>query len=224
MLLRTLAVLAVLMWALPAARAAAALPPAVQAELDAAVMAYASGHHMPARAAFEALARRHVHVAEFNLAVMHLRAELPRPDPQRARQLLTRAAHGGLVIAQLMLARALENGEFGRRELQLAHDWYETAALAGSVDAQVAMGTAHYLGRGRPKDPARAVHWFREGARGGDVGAMYLLASMYEQGDGVEPDLRLARHWYALAARAGDEAAPGKVKEIDALAGATAPP
>jgi TPR repeat protein len=45
---------------------------------------------------------------------------------------------------------------------------------------------------------------------------MYLLASMYEQGDGVERDLRLARYWYDVAAKNGDDAAPGKVKEIDA--------
>jgi TPR repeat protein len=45
---------------------------------------------------------------------------------------------------------------------------------------------------------------------------MYLVAAMYETGDGVLRDLRLARFWYAAAARAGDEAAPGKVREIDA--------
>jgi TPR repeat protein len=39
---------------------------------------------------------------------------------------------------------------------------------------------------------------------------------MYEQGDGVERDLRLARYWYFVAAQNGDEAAPGKVKELDA--------
>ena len=53
---------------------------------------------------------------------------------------------------------------------------------------------------------------------------MYLLASLYEQGDGVEQDLRLARYWYDIAARNGDDAAPGKVREIDArLAGAGGP-
>jgi TPR repeat protein len=35
-------------------------------------------------------------------------------------------------------------------------------------------------------------------------------------GDGVARDLRLARYWYERAARRGDEAAPGKLKEIDA--------
>jgi TPR repeat protein len=39
---------------------------------------------------------------------------------------------------------------------------------------------------------------------------------MYEQGDGVPQDLRLARYWYAIAAQNRDEAAPGKLREIDA--------
>jgi TPR repeat protein len=32
----------------------------------------------------------------------------------------------------------------------------------------------------------------------------------------VEQDLRLARYWYDIAARNGDEAAPYKLKEMDA--------
>jgi len=47
-----------------AARAAPPLPPAVQKELDSAVMAYESGRLAPARQAFETLARRRVPAAE----------------------------------------------------------------------------------------------------------------------------------------------------------------
>ena len=162
------------------------------------------------------LAQRQVPVAQYNLAVMHLRGEVPQPDRALARDLLQRAAAGGLVTAQLALGQALENGDLGERDLPLAHHWYQLAAAHGSVDAQLAVGTAHYLGRGLPKDPQRAAHWFREAAKGGDAGAMYLLASQYEQGDGVERDLRLARYWYEQAAHQGDVAASVKVKELDA--------
>jgi TPR repeat protein len=48
------------------------------------------------------------------------------------------------------------------------------------------------------------------------VAAQYILASLYEKGDGVATDLRLARYWYEVAARQGDEAAPSKVRELDA--------
>jgi len=217
----TLLLIALALLPATALRAAPELSPKVQAELDRAVLNYESGRLQVARSAFESLARRHVPAAEYNLAVMHLRKELPDADPQQARRLLLRSAQGGFVIGQFMLGQALETGQFGQRDLTEAHRWYGAAAAGGSVPAQVAMGTAHYLGRGLPKDPKRAAEWFREAAKGGDVGAMYLLASMYEQGDGVALDLRLARYWYDLAARQGDEAAPGKVRELDERLAAT---
>ena len=195
---------------------ATALAPAVQAELESAVADYEAGRNGAAAAAFTALAARGVAAAQYNLAVMHLHNELPGASRSTAKQLAQRAAEGGFVTAQLMLAHGLENGDFGMRDLPAALGWYEIAATGGSVDAQVAIGTAYFLGRGRTRDYAQAARWYREAAKGGDIGAMYLLASMYEQGDGVERDLRLARYWYAAAAYAGDEAAPGKVKELEA--------
>ncbi len=75
----------------------------MQAELDAAVLAYESRHIAPALAAFESLAGRGVPAAEYNLAVMHLRGEVPQPDPALAQALLTRAARSGFVTAQLAL-------------------------------------------------------------------------------------------------------------------------
>lgn len=196
-----------------------------QRPIDRAVAAYEIGDLAAARSAFERLSRAGVAAADYNLALMHLRAELPRPDPAEAERLLQRAAGRGFVTAQFALGRLYEEGGFGgARDLAQAQHWYSQAAEGGSVDAQVAVGTAHYLGRGAPRDLGRAAYWFRAAAKGGDVGAQYLLASMYETGHGLTRDLRQARYWYDIAARNGDEAAPGKVKELDARAGATAPP
>ena len=209
------------------AHAAPPLPAAQQAALDRAVADYQAGRHAAARVALQALARQQVPAAQYDLAVMHLRAEVPRPSRAEAARLLQAAARGGFVTAQFMWGQALESGQFGLRDLGAAHQWYELAAAAGSVPAQLAMGTAHYLGRGRPQDAARAAHWYREAAKGGDEGAMYLLAAMYEQGDGVPRDARLARHWYAQAADQGDVAAKAKLAawpQVDSPAPATAPP
>jgi uncharacterized protein len=204
-------------WAAPQA------PASTQAQVDAAVLAYESGRLGQAQQAFVALARQQVPAAQYNLAVMHLRKELPGASPREAERLLTQAARAGFLTAQFMLAQALETGQFGRKNLAKAHQWYELAAVGGSVPAQVAMGTAYYLGRGKNKDLPKAAQWFREGAKGGDVGAMYLLAAMYEHGDGIDADLRLARYWYGVAATQGDEAAPAKVKELDAKAAQAKP-
>ena len=111
-----------LLWlAATGASAASAPASALQAEVDAAVRAYDAGRLAPARDAFESLAQRQVPVAQYNLAVMHLRGEVPQPDRALARDLLQRAAAGGLVTAQLALGQALENGDLGERDLPLAH-------------------------------------------------------------------------------------------------------
>lgn len=196
--------------------AAMAPAQAASSDVEAALGAYEAGRLEEAHRRLEALARSGVPVAQYNLAVMYLRGEVPGGDVARAVPWLERAADAGFVTAMFGLGRMYEEGLAGvRRDLARAHAWYLRAAQAGSVDAQVAAGTAYYLGRGAPHDTREAARWYREAATGGDVGAQYLLASMYEHGEGVAADLRLARYWYDIAARNGDEAAPGKRDEID---------
>jgi uncharacterized protein len=186
------------------------------AALGEAVAMYERGDLSGAELRFTVLAAAGEAAAAHNLAVMHLRGELPNPSVTRARELLMQAAAQGFVTAQFALGELYESGRLGSPDLPQALAWYERAALSGSVDAQVAAGTAYFMGRGTPADAAQAVHWYRQAANHGDVGAQYILGSMYEKGDGVSADLRLARYWYAAAARQGDEAAPAKLKDIDA--------
>src|SRR5262249_43281234 len=149
-----------------------------------------------ARSAFERLAAQGVAAADYNLAVMHLRHELPRSSNFEALRRMTRAADAGFVTAMVGLAELHEQGRAGLAvDLVQSVRWLRRAAEAGSVDAQVALGTAHYLGRGAPKDAAQAAHWYRLAAQGGDAGAMYLFASMAEHGDGMARDLAQARYW-----------------------------
>ena len=197
-------------------------PAASAAAIDDAVAAYDRGDLAAARSAFTRLSRQGLPAADYNLAVMHLRAELPHASPREALRLMTRAAEAGFVTAIFGLAQLHEQGQAGLHvDLVEANRWYQRAADAGSVDAQVAIATAYYLGRGAAKDAALAARWFRIAAQGGDVGAMYIYASMVETGDGVARDLKEARYWYGVAARNGDDAAPSKVKQLDAQLGAT---
>lgn len=186
------------------------------AALAHAVQLYQQGEFASAQLHFTALLNAGEPAAAHNLAVMHLRGELPDASVARARELLMRAAAQGFVTAQLALGELYESGRLGAPDLSQALAWYEKAGEAGSVDGQVAAGTAYFMGRGTPADAAQAVRWYRQAANAGDVGAQYILGSMYEKGDGVSADLRLARYWYAAAARQGDEAAPLKLKDIDA--------
>jgi uncharacterized protein len=188
-----------------------------QPALDAAVAAYEQRQYKTARAAFERLAKQNVPAANYNLAVMHLRGEVPRSSATRALALMTRAAEAGFVTAMAGLGELYERGAPGvPANPALSAQWTEKAAEAGSVESQLAIGTAHYLGRGAALDKPRAARWFRQAAQAGDVGAQYLYAAMLETGDGVPQDLNEARYWYAAAARSGDDAAPFKVMELDA--------
>ncbi|ALT79492.1 tetratricopeptide repeat protein [Paucibacter sp. KCTC 42545] len=187
--------------------------------LDQALAAYEAGDVKAAARGFKTLSsRKQLPLADYNLAMLHIRGELPRNDLSQAQRLLKRAAANGLLRAELALGTFYEQGlqsATGRPDLLQAHHWYGLAAKHGSSEAQVALGTAYYLGRGVATDMAQAAHWFRAAANQGDEGAQYLLASMYEAGLGLTQDLRLARYWYEAAAHNGDVAAPYKVKEID---------
>jgi TPR repeat protein len=195
---------------------AAAAPAGAETTLEQAVATYERGDLAEAAAAFAKLSEKGSPAADYNLAVMHLRRELPLPSDKEALHLLMRAADGGFVTAMVALAELYEQGGAGLKvDLVQSVLWSRRAAEAGSVDAQVAVGTAHYLGRGAPKDAALAARWYRIAAQGGDVGAMFLVASMYEHGDGVPMDLAEARYWYAAAARNGEPGADLKVMELD---------
>jgi uncharacterized protein len=165
---------------------------AQEKRLNQALEAYSLDKYSAAQRGFEALAKQGVPLAQYNLAMMHLREEVPRADFKRARTLLVSAAKGGIVLANLSLAQVYELGAGVKPDLKQTNTWLERGAQLGHDDAQMQLATNHYLGRGTAKDTARAAHWFREAAKNGEVGSQYMLASMYEKGEGVPLDLRLA--------------------------------
>jgi TPR repeat protein len=204
-----------LLWPATGTAASAKSPPATP--LEQAIAIYDSGEHAAAQQAFERLAKLGVPAADYNLAVMHIRRELPQASMQEAARLMTRAAERGFVTAMVGLARLHERGDIGgRRDLEAAHQWHLRAAQSGHAEAQVEAATGFYLGRGTAQDMGAAAHWYREAAKQGDIGAQYLIASMYEHGLGVPRDLRLARYWYEACADGGDVVAQGKLRELDA--------
>jgi TPR repeat protein len=195
----------------------AALPCLAQTPLESAVAAYQRGDLTQARSAFMQLSAKSVPAADYNLAVMHLKRQMPAASNREALRLMTRAAEAGFVTAMVGMAELHELGRAGLKvDLAQSVLWSRRAAEAGSVDALVDVATAHYLGRGAAKDVAVAARWYRIAAQRGDVGAMFIVASFYESGEGVERDLAEARYWYAAAARNGEPGAELKVKELDA--------
>lgn len=184
--------------------------------LSEAVATYDEGDRPAAARGFAAAAARGEALGQFNLAMMHLRRELPGASDARAWQLLQRAAAQRLALAENALGEMIEQGRRGRPDPRAACSWFERAAEHGNPDGALAAATCHYLGRGRAQDMAQAHRWYLEAAKAGDVGAQYLVASMFETGLGVSADARLARYWYDAAARNGDPAARIKAEALAA--------
>lgn len=176
--------------------------------------AYRRGDHPGAARLYERLARSGNRLAQFNLAVMHVRGEVPDPSKETALLLLRVAAARGLAQAMYALGESYESGLLTPQNLAESTQWYERAAELGQTDAAVSAGTAYYLGRGARHDYAVAAKYYLQAARGGDAGAQYLYASMCENGVGIARDLRLARYWYEIAARNGEIGAAVKAREL----------
>ncbi|MFT7776918.1 tetratricopeptide repeat protein [Roseateles sp.] len=191
------------------------------ASLPDALAAYDAGDLKAAARGFAESARRGEALGQFNLAMMHLRRELPGASDVKAWQLLLHAAAQKLALAENALGEMIEQGRHGGPDPRAACGWFEQAAEHGSSDGALAIATCYYLGRGRAQDMSLAHRWYLEAAKAGDVGAQYLVASMFETGLGVAADERLARYWYDIAAKNGDDAAKAKLKAMRAADAST---
>lgn len=184
------------------------------ATLSDALSAYDEGNLKAAAQGFTDAAKRGESLAQFNLAMMHLRKELPGASDTQAWRLLQQAAAQNSALAENALGEMIEQGRHGRLDPEAACGWFERAAAHGHPDGALAIATCYYLGRGKVRDMAQAHHWYLEAAKAGDVGSQYIVASMFESGLGVDANARLARYWYEAAARNGDVAARAKVKAL----------
>lgn len=182
--------------------------------LTEALSAYDEGDLKAAARGFTASASQGNALGQFNLAMMHLRKELPDARDATAWRLLRKAADQQLALAENALGEMIEQGRRGKPEPKAACGWFERAAEHGNADGALATATCYYLGRGRKQDMAQAHRWYLEAAKAGDVGAQYIVASMFENGLGVQSDDRLSRYWYDAAARNGDVAAQAKLKAL----------
>ena len=181
---------------------------------DAAWRSYERGDLASAARAYQAGAHRGERLAQYNLAMMILRAETPG-TPSQALAWLREAAERDYAQAQFTLGLLYESGSVVPKSLPNATAWFRRAAEHGHIEAQIATGTQYFLGRGAPKDETEACRWYERAADGGDAGAQYLAASCYEHGYGEWPkDLDRALGWYVQAARSGDMVAAAKAKAL----------
>lgn len=134
---------------------------------------------------------------------------------KEAQPLLERAANGGDVASQVLLARIYLNGFNGHKSASLAADYLKQAASGNDVWARVMLGRLHMSGSGVYQDYSTAWKLFSEAAGIAEYDpdaweARYLLGVLLEKGLGVQKDLVLAHAWYNIAATNGHEKAAAR--------------
>jgi len=216
--IRRAAVAAAAALALVALSSTAATQPAqpAQAETRAAVTAYEAGAFDTALQGFAAAARQGNRLAQFDYAMMLLRGEGTKANPQEALVWLKKAADNQMTHAQYTWGEIYERGELVPKSLEEANRWYERAAQGGHVGAQMALATNYFTGRGVPLDYGKAFEWYRRAADAGEGNAQYIVGSFYERGytGVVDKDIEQAKIWYARSASHGDPGALAKLRSL----------
>ncbi len=163
-----------------------------------------SSGSLPSLERLETLARRGSVEAQFLLASRYFHAADRRQrDLDKALYWFERAALGGHLRSQYLLAFLYEAGLGVPADLPRARYWYRRAAEGGDGPAQLWLAR-ELLAQGRMQ---RAAYWLGQAAAQGEVEAQYELALFYEAGRGVPASPSLAQAWMERAARAGLAAA-----------------
>lgn len=111
----------------------------------------------------EAAARRWLSAAaDKGHAQSALRLALePDTDLAAKRELLTKAADSGMVVAFGQLALTYTRGADGSPDYRKAAELFRQAADKGSADAAYRLGLSYHFGRGVPSDAVEADRWMR---------------------------------------------------------------
>jgi TPR repeat protein len=96
--------------------------------------------------------------------------------PRTARQMLKKAAQGGVASAALWLA--YEYDFRPRRNPKEAVHWYRVAATLGEIPAMVNLGIAYEHGDGVRRDVRLCRLWYSRAVEAGDKGAQRNLADL----------------------------------------------
>lgn len=139
------------------------------------------------------------------LALVHLRGQGLKKDPETGVQLLTAAALAGNRFAQADLAKALLLGVGTPINPAKALYWLRIAAAGGDTSAALSAGRMYRDGVGTyiPKNPSQAVRWLEVAAKAGVARAQYELAECLRHEGVGERDPAASRRWMREAAFSG---------------------
>lgn len=117
---------------------------------------------------------------------------------------LRQKAEGGMMEAQMVLAKWCFNGDILPKDHAEAARWYEMAAKQGNAEAMMALAKMLNEGDGIPKDVRKGCEWYVATARKGNAEAYLELGGIFESGDGVTADKDKAIRLYEEGAKRGN--------------------
>lgn len=120
-------------------------------------------------------------------------------SPQQATVYLEKAAKGGHVDSQYMLALQLLNG----KQAEKAAVWFKQAAAKGHVGATYYYGNMLHKGTGVRQDKQSGIALLKQAAGKDFNAANYQLGLIYKDGDGVDKDTAKAFSYIKKAALKG---------------------
>lgn len=126
----------------------------------------------------------------------------------------TRAAEGGLALAQFRLGSMYEKGLGVKRNPSEARRLYFAAAAQGHAVAMHNIAVLYAEGIDGKPDFTQAAEWFQKAAEYGVGDSQFNLAVLYARGSGVEQNLVESFKWFSIAADKGDKDAAAKRDEI----------
>ena len=90
---------------------------------------------------------------------------------------LQELAKQGDVEAQILLAKAYDEGKGVYQDSQKAFQWYQKAANQGHSFAQYGLAWQYYIGNGVEQNYSKAFEWYEKAANQGHIGGQYNLGS-----------------------------------------------
>ncbi|MEJ0096885.1 MAG: SEL1-like repeat protein [Bauldia sp.] len=135
-------------------------------------------------------------------------------DLARAAVWYTKAAEGGVAVAQYRLASLYERGQGVTKDLTNAVNWYQRAADQGNINAMHNLAVLLSEGVDGVPDHDKALQWFLAAGNYGVRDSQYNLGVIYARGLGTGQDLVESYKWFAIAASQGDTDASARRDEV----------
>ena len=132
-----------------------------------------------ARSLFQAADSGYYFPATAELGKMLLTGDGSIPaEPERAIELLKKAAHAGEADAAFELGAAYASGTGVEQNANYAYGYYLRSALKGDMKGQYALSKMYMEGRGVPQDYNEMLKWLSRSANQGYVLAQVALADI----------------------------------------------